>query len=114
MKLQLARTLEGIGLYGPIYDLGTGGADKVEEFATEDRDDWFLDHMVDKINAACDTTLDYGDYDYISAEKCSHLLDMIENLPCGYVPKDYEPVMQVLKEYARKAILYNTGIAIEM
>lgn len=114
MKLQLAKTLDGTGMYGPIYDLGTGGPDKVEEFYFDDETDWFLDNMVDRINAACDTILDYGDYDYIAADKCQDLLNMIKKLPCGYVPEEYSPLIKTLESYASKALQYNTGIAIEM
>ena len=70
--------------------------------------------MIDKINETCDTMLDDGDYDYISCEKCSKLVDLIESLPDGFVPCEYKKVMFTLKEFAIRAIEYNTGIAIEM
>lgn len=114
MRFQLAKTFEGIKMYGPIYDFGTGGFDKVEEFVTEDVDDWFLDHMVDQINAACDTLLDDGDVDFISAEKCKELLEVLNNLPENFVPIDSINAISVLTEYAKKAIEYHTGIEIEM
>ena len=89
MRFQLAKTLEGIKMYGPIYDLGTGGPDKVEEFVMEDVDDWFLNHMIEKINGTCDTLLDDGDVDYISAEKCKDLINMLNDLPDDYIPEEF-------------------------
>ena len=50
MRFQLAKTLIGIKMYGPIYDLGTGGPDKVEEYVADDIDDWFLVNMIDDVN----------------------------------------------------------------
>lgn len=114
MRFQLAKTLEGIKMYGPIYDLGTGGPDKVEEFVMEDVDDWFLNHMIEKINGTCDTLLDDGDVDYISAEKCKDLINMLNDLPDDYIPEEFINAVSVLKEYAHKAVEYNTGIEIEM
>ena len=114
MTIQLAKTLEGIKMYGPIYDLGTGWPDKIEEYVVEDRDDWFLENMVDRINATCETLLDDGDYDYISAEKCKKLVKMIDSLPDGFVPKPFDETILKLKDFAKKAVEYNTGISIEM
>lgn len=114
MRFQLAKTLEGLKMYGPIYDLGTGGPETVEEFVTDDIDDWFLDNMVDRINDVCDTLLDDGDVDYIGAEKCEDLLHMIDNLPDGFVPNVFVETVEVLKDFAKRAIEYDTGIEIEM
>lgn len=114
MRFQLTKTLIGIKMYGPIYDLGTGGPDKVEEYVADDIDDWFLDNMIDRINSACDTLLDDGDVDYISAKKCENLIDMINNLPDNYIPSEFQETIAVLLSYAKRAIEYGTGIEIEM
>lgn len=114
MKLQLAKTLDGIGQFGSIYDLETCTADTVEEYVIDDKDDWFLENMVDRINAACGTLLDYGDYDYIAADKCRDLIKTIDDLPDDFVPVDHEQLMLTLREYAARAIQYNTGLSIEM
>lgn len=114
MTFQLAKTLEGIKMYGPIYDLGTGGPDKIEEYRVDDVVDWFLDNMVDKINATCDTLLDDGDVDFIDAENCKKLVGMIKSLPSNFIPLESQKAMDVLADYAQRAIEYNTGIEIEM
>lgn len=114
MRFQLAKTLDGIKMYGPIYDLGTGGPDKVEEYIANDVNDWFLDNMIDKINSACDTLLDDGDVDYIDAERCKCLIEMINELPDNYIPIEFQQIIEVLIDYAQRAIQYNTGIEIEM
>lgn len=114
MRFQLAKTLEGIKMYGPIYDLGTGGPDKVDQYITDDINDWFLDNMVDKINATCDTLLDDGDVDYIAADKCKELIIMINSLPNAYIPLECKKTIEVLLDYAKRAVEYNTGIEIEM
>lgn len=114
MRFQLAKTLDGIKMYGPIYDLGTGGPDKVEEYVADDVNNWFLDSMIGRINSACDTLLDDGDVDYINAEKCKKLIETIDELPSNYIPKEFQEIMAVLIDYAQRAIKYNTGIEIEM
>lgn len=114
MTFQLAKTLEGIRMYGPIYDLGTGGPDKVEEYRVDDVDNWFLDNMVDRINETCDTLLDDGDVDFIDAEECKKLVCMIKSLPSNFIPLESQKAMDVLVKYAQGAIEYNTGIEIEM
>lgn len=114
MRFQLAKNLDGIKMYGPIYDLGTGGPDKVEEYIANDVNDWFLDNMIDKINSACDTLLDDGDVDYIDAERCKCLIEMINELPDNYIPIEFQQIIEVLIDYAQRAIQYNTGIEIEM
>lgn len=114
MRFQLAKTFDGIKMYGPIYDFGTGETDNVEEYVVDDINDWFLDNMIDKINTTCDTLLDDGDVDYIDAKRCKCLIDMINELPDNYVPKEYQKIIEVLLDYAQRAIQYNTGIEIEM
>ena len=114
MRFYVARTLEKIKMYGPIYDFGSAVPDKVDEYFVEDFNDWFLDNMIDRINATCDTLLDDGDVDYISAEMCKELVTMLNNLPQGFVPKENREAVDVLLEYAKRAIDYNTGIEIEM
>ncbi|WP_022750578.1 hypothetical protein [Lachnobacterium bovis] len=115
MRLYLAKTLEGLRTYGPIYDLGSGVPDKVEDYVMEfDEHDWLMDNLVDKINATCDTLLDDGDVDYIPAEKCEKLISLLEDLPDQFVPQKYIKVVSVLKDFATRALKYNTGIAIEM
>ena len=114
MRFQLAKTLEGLKMYGPIYDFGTGGPEKVEEFFAEDVDDWFLNNVIDKINAACETLLDDGDVDYISPEKCVSLIEVLDEIPDDVIPYELKRPISVLKEYAKRAIEYNTGVEIEM
>jgi hypothetical protein len=115
MRIYLAKTLAGISMYGPIYDLGTGGPDKVEEYVMEfEEHDWLLDHLIDRINSHCDTLLDDGDVDFIGAEKCANLIELIESLPRGYVPDNCQNVVKILLDYANRAIEYGTGIEIEM
>lgn len=115
MRIYLAKTLEGISMYGPIYNLGIGGPDKVEEYVMSFYEhDWLLDNLVDRINAACDTLLDDGDVDYISADKCRDLLDMLDNLPTEYVPDKCAKIISIIRDYATRAIEYGTGIEIEL
>ena len=115
MRFYLAKTLEGLEMYGPIYDLGSGVPDKVEDYVMEyDEHDWLMENLIDKINAACDTLLDDGDVDYIAAEKCEKLIALLDSLPDRFVPQKYIKVISVLKEYAIRAVEYDTGIAIEM
>ena len=76
--------------------------------------EWLLGNFVDNINATCDTLLDDGDYDYINADKCKDLIDMIDNLSDDIVKNQSASVLKVLRAYALRAVDYNTGIAIEL
>ena len=114
MRFQLAKTLEGMEMYGPIYNFSTADPGNIESFRMRDIDHWFLDNMVIKINAYCDTCLDDGDLDYIDAKRCKNLIEMINDLPSGFIPKEFTQAFEVLKDFAQKAIEYNTGIIIEM
>jgi hypothetical protein len=114
MRFQLAKTLKGMGMYGPIYDFGTADPKNIESFYAPDVDDWFLDNMVIKINSYCDTCLDDGDIDYIDAKRCKNLIEMIDDLPSGFVPDEFTEAIEVLKSFANRAIEYDTGIEIEM
>jgi len=115
MRLYLAKTLEGLNMYGPIYDLGSGVPDKVEDcvlgYAEQE---WFLDNLVDEINAACDTLLDDGDVDFFDVEKCNKLISTLSDIREIKVPEYCEYMIDKLREYAVDAINYNTGIAIEL
>ncbi len=114
MRFQLAKTLEGMGMYDPIYDFGTADPKNIESFYVPDVDDWFLDNMVIKINSYCDTCLDDGDVDYIDAKRCKNLIEMIDDLPSDFVPDEFTEAIEVLRNYAQRAIEYNTGVEIEM
>ncbi|MDC7301114.1 hypothetical protein [Agathobacter ruminis] len=114
MRFQLAKTLDGIEKYGPVYDLGSGWPDKIEEYVADDVDDWFLNNMVDQINASCETLLDDGDYDYLDAEKCAKLVKLLDNISNEFIPEEYEIPIATLKDYAIRAIHNNTGISIEL
>ena len=114
MRFQLAKTLDGMKMYGPIYNFSTADPDNIESYYAEDVNDWFLDNMIIKINSYCDTCLDDGDIDYIDAKRCKNLIDMIDDLPSGFVPKEFTETIEVLKDFAQRAIEYDTGIEIEM
>ena len=114
MRFQLAKTLDGMGMYGPVPNFSTADPSNIETFFADDVNDWFLDNMVIKINSYCDTCLDDGDIDYIDAKRCENLIDMIDELPSGFVPDEFTEAIDVLRDYAQRAIEYNTGIEIEM
>lgn len=115
MRFYLAKTLEGLSMYGPIYDLGSGVPDKVEDYALDfDEHEWLMTNLIDRINSTCDTLLDDGDVDFIAASKCENLIELLENLPDGFVPQKFQKTIWVLKDFATRAVGYDTGIAIEM
>ena len=115
MRLYLARTLEGIRMYGPIYDLGSAVPEKVDDYIMEmEEHDWLLDNLVDEINSACDTLLDDGDVDYFDVDKCNNLLSLLDNLENDFVPEYCKRLLLTLREYATYAVENSTGIAIEL
>ena len=114
MTFYLAKTLDNIKMYGPIPDLSSNPKNVEEYVITEEENEWLLENLVDIINLKCDTLLDDGDYDFFDVEKCKVLLDLISNLPEGFVPKKHGEMIRVLKEFTSQAIEYNTGIAIEL
>ena len=114
MTFYLAKTLNNIKKYGPVPDL-SGEPEKVEEYnISEEENEWLLDNLVDEINARCNSLLDDGDYDYFDVEMCHALIELLEDLPKDFVPEKYESMIATLKEYAKRAIGYKTGIAIEL
>ena len=115
MRFYLAKTLDKMKMYGPIYDLVGEPEDRVEEFLLEeDENEWLLDNLVDDINAECDTLLDDGDYDYIDSEKCNNLSVFLENIDPNKVPEKYKRVVEKLLEYSKRAAEYGTGMAIDL
>lgn len=114
MTVYLSKTLENIKKYGPIPDL-SGEPQKVEEYVYDEEEGyWLLENLVDAINARCDTLLDDGDYDFFDVEKCKVLVELIDELPKGSVPKKYEKMVSDLRSLALRAVSYNTGIGIEL
>ncbi|SCY14284.1 hypothetical protein [Butyrivibrio sp. INlla14] len=115
MELYLAKTLDGMKKYGPIYDLSMEPAERVEsyQFGFEENE-WLLDNVIDGINAECDTLLDDGDYDFISADKCKALKDYLKKMDKSMIPSEYHEVIQKLIEFSDKAIEYGTGMAIDL
>ena len=115
MRIYVAKTLENMKKYGPVYDLSVESPDRVSsQTFGEDINEWILEHFIDRINAECDTLLDNGDYDYLDCEKCKKLLNLLNEEEIQSFPDGVQEVFKILKEYALEAIENNTGIAIEM
>ena len=115
MVIYLAKKLDDMKKYGPIYDLSMEPEDRVETYAFDvAENEWLLNTIVDSINAKCGTLLDDGDYDYISADKCSNLKEVLEEVDLNSVPDKNRLLVKKMLEYADRAIEYNTGMAIEL
>ena len=115
MRIYVAKTLENMKKFGPIYDLTMESMDRVTSYTFgEDINEWFLEHYVDRINAECDTLLDDGDYDYFDYEKCKKLLGLLKGEDISSLPGEVQDVFKILKESASEVINNHTGIAIEM
>ncbi len=115
MRVYVAKTLENMKKYGPVFDLSVESQDRVlSRTFGEDINEWMLEHFIDRLNAECDTLLDNGDYDYLDCEKCRKLLVLLSEEETQSLPDGIQEVFKILKEYASKAIENNTGIAIEM
>ena len=109
MRLYLAKTLDNMKMYGPIPDLSMESEDRVEEIGFGEKvNNWVLDNMLYDINYHSGANLDDGDYDF------KELYEYLNNLPEGFVPKEYVDAIDKLKDYTQRAITYNTGIAIEL
>ena len=115
MRFYLAKTLNNMKMYGPIPDLLVEPEERVESYIiSEEEIDWILENMVYDINYHCGTNLDDGDYDFVNPDGCRELINYLDNLPKDFVPSKYKGMIEKLKEYAQRAIEYNTGIAIEL
>lgn len=115
MRIYVAKTLENMKKFGPVYDLSAESPDRVSSHTFgEDINEWFLKHFIDRINAECDTLLDYGDYDYLDSKKCKNLLCLLNDEEIQSLPGGIQDAFEILKECASEAIANNTGIAIEM
>lgn len=115
MRFYLAKTLDNMKKYGPTIDLTMETADRVEEHVLEfDENEWIVDNMVDRINAACDTSLDDGDYDFFDTSQCEKLLVLFDEIDWDSIPEKYQKILKVLQDYSKRAVVYKTGIAIDL
>lgn len=114
MKFYLAKTLNGIGKYGDIFDLSNESNEKVESFEIEEDDFALLEeYFIDSINDKCNSLLEYGDYDFFDVDKCKILKNWLEENIANNSVKRLDELYNKLLEYTNKAIQYNTGLAID-
>ena len=115
MNIYLAKTIEGLKPYGPGYDLTMEAEEKVTKYEIAESDfDLMNLYLIDKINFACDSLLDYGDYDYFSPEKCKNMIECINQMDKSMFPPMLTEICNVLTNFALVAIESNTGIAIDL
>lgn len=115
MELYLAKTLDEMKKYGPIFDLSMEPVERVETYSFGfEENEWLLRNVIDGINAACDTLLDDGDYDYIGADKCNALKEYLLKIDRSMIPSSCQKLVLKLIEFSDKAIEYGTGIAIDL
>lgn len=101
--------------YGPTYDLSMEPDSRVEEiYFGDEQSTWFLDNMVDRVNAECETLLDDGDYDFFDYNACLKLKEVIVNQRKLGIPDFFQDAYKALLTYVERAIDYGTGIAIEL
>ena len=105
--------------YGKIPGDGPFETDNVSVlFTSEDCDmdeDWeaYETCFCDPVNAICDSLLGMYEYDFLNAEQCKKLVPWLDEQIGHPNDKRFLPMYKELKDYALKAIEYNTGIGIE-
>ncbi len=115
MTIRLAKTLDGMKMYDGVYDLCNEPIDRVEEYFIEENHlPYLLEHFVDQVNSECGTILDDGDYDFFNIEQCALLKTWINKELDAEVPEHIHTLYGVILGYIDRAILYNTGIAIDL
>lgn len=72
------------------------------------------DQAIDEIAQRCDSLIGYGEDDYFNAEKCKIILSWIEERLCKPAVPRYREMLEVLKDYCKRAIEYNTGVYIDL
>ena len=115
MTIYLAKTLENMKKYGPIFDLSMEPSERVAEYTFgEEENEWFLSEHVDNINAICDTMLDDGDVDFFDINACRKLIVYLKGIDEKKILPTCVKVYETLMKCAQKAISYQTGIEIEL
>ena len=106
--------------YGPVPGDGPVETDNVSVLYTSEdcyMDDEtypaYYDNVFGPINDVCGSDLDNFDYDYLSAEQCKKLVPWLDKQIANPKDKRFLPLYKELRDYAKKAIEYNTGIGIE-
>lgn len=113
MNLYFAKNLDNADFYVDTYDLTNKSSDDVMAYPL-DESDWELlnERFVDEINQLCNTTLDYGDYDYFDYNKCKIIVEWISKNNLDKNSRLGE-LLSKIEEYAYMAIESKTGIAID-
>lgn len=121
MRLTLVLDFSGMTYYGNIPNTPFPPDPRVDEThfdIGEDimSDEWdLLDaEFVLPLDKLCDLTLDYGDVDYLDAEKCANAETWLRKRLAEGVPEQLAPVFGKLSEYATRAKELKTGVVVEL
>ena len=80
-----------------------------ESVAQELEKDGFLLEMWNKFDAL----FDWGDVDFFFPDKCERLIHWVDERFERPVPETIAPFYRALKDYAEKAVKYQTGISFD-
>ncbi|MCR5149701.1 MAG: hypothetical protein K6B52_00555 [Clostridiales bacterium] len=80
----------------------------------DDVDLFFDDGAIDEIAERCDSIISYGEDDYFNADKCKTLLRWIEERLLKPAVPRYKEMLEILRDYCRRAIELNTGVYIDL
>lgn len=104
-----------LGEHGPFVN-NPETDDRVDYYRFENGwDDVDLfENDIDSINQKCGTLLGYGDLDYFDAKKCVLLKEWLTiRMKQPMVPR-YEELLEVLYNFCERAIIFNTGVRIDL
>lgn len=115
MQFELFLDLSDLDYYGNIPEIPDPLKGRVEiQRFTNDGDLTLLLNDIDELDGYCDALLDNGDVDFFDASKCAKLKEWIdERLQKPTVPR-YREILEVLRDYCRRAVELNTGVVIDL
>ncbi len=117
MRFTLILDYTGMTYYGHIPNTPFPPDSRIEEFSfdIEEKDmDVFGEEFIDPVDKVCDVLIDFGDVEYLDAEKCIKLKSWLEEWLKKNSPEKIKPIYEKLLAFASRAIGLKTGIVIEL
>ncbi len=115
MQISLFINLDDVRYYGDIPERFGVPSPQIESISYDGRRYWPLisGAFMDAMNAACGTSLDVGDVEYLDEVKCQRLIDWLGS-GVSYESPLLQEFLNDLKRLCEKALVLHTGVVVEL
>lgn len=114
MRIDLFKSFEGASYYGDVPEASSVPETQVEStHYSFDADVCAIMDFAMQIDDACDAVLDYTDVDFLNAQKCEKLVELLEG-PISIKDEALVGFAADLKVAAQRAVELGTGIVVEL